>query len=165
MKPTTAQLALLHIGESVASSALLTFLVGIFQQLATGQISVTELATVFGSGFVAALGLIYKTVKADPNFKQATFDTTDQLQQFLEDRLATFESRVGALLRGQATSPQMPTAVRTSTPPAPLLQPQPQQTFAAPAPANSFLGQMQQPSAPTSWHPSAPVPTRTGMGG
>lgn len=79
MKLSPAQSALLHTGESAASSALMTLVVGIWQSLATGQVHWSQMAAVFGSGFVAALGLIYKSVKSSPALPQAETDTANQL--------------------------------------------------------------------------------------
>lgn len=78
MKLSSAQAALLHTGESAASSAIMTLVIGIWQQIATGQISWSQLFIVFGSGFVGALGLIYKSVASSPSLKQAEADTTNE---------------------------------------------------------------------------------------
>lgn len=75
MKLSPAQAALLHTLESAASSAILTFIVGLVQYLSTHALSWPDLATVFASGFVAAFGLIYKSVITSPNLQQAEADT------------------------------------------------------------------------------------------
>lgn len=79
MKLSPAQAALLHTAESAASSALMTLVIGVWQALATGQVHWSQMAVVFGSGFVAALGLIYKSVKSSPALSQAESDTTKQV--------------------------------------------------------------------------------------
>lgn len=84
MKLTPAQATLLHVGESAASSALWTLLIGIVQQLATGQVSVAGLGTVFGSGFIAAFGLVYKSVKASSKLAQGEADTAEEIKQWGE---------------------------------------------------------------------------------
>lgn len=176
MKPTTAQLALLHVAESAGASALLTLLVGILQQLTAGQISVSQLLTVLGSGFFVAMCLIYKTVKASPDLKQAETDTAGQIQQFVEARFTAFETRLAQWfarqpIASQLTSPQLPAAVRSSTP-APAQQPSqplPQQAYGAPL-ATSFsssVPQMQASTtapAPVNWQSYQP-PARPGTGG
>ena len=78
MKLSPAQAALMHTLESAASSAILTFIVGLVQYLSTHALNWSDLATVFASGFVAAFGLIYKSVITSPNLQQAESDTLNE---------------------------------------------------------------------------------------
>ena len=132
MKLSSAQAALLHTAESAASSALMTLVIGIWQQIATGQVSWPTLFTVFGSGFVAALGLIYKSVTSSPNLQQAETDTMSEAvaeaKSLAQAALAHIENIWPVLhqLNTQqaatkavppASVPQVPFPVTNNTPP------------------------------------------------
>lgn len=90
MKLSPAQAALWHTAESAISSAMITLIIGVWQQLATGQTNWGELFTIFGSGFVAALGLVYKSVLASPDLKQAEADTAEEIKAFLTNEFGLF---------------------------------------------------------------------------
>jgi hypothetical protein len=152
MKLTPAQSALLHIAESAGTSFLLTIVIGIIQQLATGQTQISELLTIFGSGFVACLGLIYKTMRSSPNFSQAEADTADELKQWFEMRVSLAETRLGNLFRVTVATPT-PTISHAAT-----VAPTPAPASAQPAPAHySAQSLANWPTPYSAQAPSAPI--------
>ena len=91
-KLTPAMAALLHTGESAVSSALLTLVIGLVQQISTHQTDWTTLLTVFGSGFIASLGLIYKSVLSSPDLPQAESDAANEAKLLAQQALAHIEN-------------------------------------------------------------------------
>lgn len=152
-KPSTAQVALLHAGESAASSAIVTFIIGTWQQIATGQISWSLLFTVFGSGSIAAFGLIYKSVLASPDFAQAESDTANQIRNAIEQRFQALENAFSLHSH--------------PAPPAPVAASQPQITIPSPLPGTASVGVA--PVVPIislpqrSWNDSALIPSVAAM--
>lgn len=124
MKLSPAQAALLHTGESAASSALMTLVVGIWQSLATGQVHWSQMAVVFGSGFIGALGLIYKSVKASPALPQAETDTTNQLASEAHSLAMTALNHIEAIWPAIHTLNTQQAATKAAQPVAPVSVPQ-----------------------------------------
>ena len=135
-KLTPAQAALLHFGESVLASAIISFLVGLFQQMTTSHVDMPTLWKLFGAGLGTSLLLVYKSIKADPNLPQAESDTQNELMQFIETRFTTLETRLAGFLHMHAVTGSSSTTVNvppvsqpvasvvTDTPrqPAPILE-------------------------------------------
>lgn len=127
MKLSPAQAALWHAGESAISSTMITLIIGVWQQLATGATNWGELFTIFGGGFVAALGLVYKSVLASPDLKQAEEDTAEEVKNFLSNEFSQFVNshfagvaqRFSGLesLLANHTHAQLPSALAPSQPP------------------------------------------------
>lgn len=91
-KPTPAQLALLHVAESGAVSAVATVIAGVYQIVATHGLDWPALGTFAGTIFLGSLAMIYKSVLANPNLAQATSDTLAEIRAMLIQTLPYLHS-------------------------------------------------------------------------
>lgn len=86
-KPTSAQLALLHVAESGAVSGVLTIIAGVYQIVATHGLDWAALGTFAGTIFLGSLAMIYKSVLSNPNLAQAGTDTLSEVKALLEQAI------------------------------------------------------------------------------